>query len=77
MGTRVASALVRTKLDVVDRRVSESIGVIELWTQLNIATTALNLLLALCLVLDEDVIVVVAEVSKCAETPMKFDGSFV
>ena len=54
MKPRVASALVTIRLDVVDSRVSESFGVIDLWTELHIATTALNLLLALWLVLGED-----------------------
>merc|ERR1719499_2782679 len=57
---RVA-ALVGAEHDVVGSGVAECREVVELWADLQVATTALNILLVLCLVLDDQVHASVAE----------------
>ena len=55
------AALVRAEHDVVRRGVSERLGVAELWADLDVAAAALDVLLILGLVLDDQLLAGVAE----------------
>ena len=62
------AALVRAEHDVVRRGVSESLGVAELGADLDVAAAALDVLLILGLVLDDQLLAGVAEgVEACGE----------
>ena len=55
------AALVRAEHDVVRRGVSERLGVAELWAHLDVTTAALDVLLILGLVLDDQLLAGIAE----------------
>ena len=55
------AALVRAEHDVVRRGVAKGLGVAELRPDLHVATAALDVLLVLCLVLDDQLLARIAE----------------
>merc|ERR1712008_95163 len=53
--------LVRPKHDVVHRGIAKSFRVAHLWSNFEVATTTFNIFLVFCLVLDDEILVCVAE----------------
>ena len=68
------AALVGAEHDVVRRGVTERLGIAELWPDLDVAAAALDVLLVLRLVLDDQLLALVAEgveASGEAEEPLR------
>ena len=66
---RVAAALVGAEHDVVRRRVAKGRQVLKCWPNFEVTTTALDILLIFCLVLNNELFALIAErVKGCRHT---------